>query len=132
MRSYLRQGTSLGLALLFGASLGANAFGWHGCPHHGHGGGSGTDDPEDVVSAPSGEPGLVPGEDGHDQDSGPGTCICLGTCHAGAATALSPATGLALADEAVRRPATFRPPRGTRHRRPAYFLPFPHGPPGLG
>lgn len=135
MRRLLRQSAALGLALLFGASLAANAFGWHGCPHHGRDDGR-TADPPSRASAPSTPPDaplLAVPDAGHDPGPSPGTCTCLGSCHAGSASALSPDVDLTVAEEAVvqasaRRPSTHRP----RRRPPAYFLPFPHGPPALG
>lgn len=133
MRRLFRQSAALGLALLFGASLAANAFGWHGCPHHGHDGRAADPPPASATSGSPDDPLLaIPGA-GHDPGPSPGACTCLGSCHAGSATALSPDVDLAVADEAavrtsVRRPSTHRP----RRRPPAYFLPFPHGPPALG
>lgn len=130
MRRSLRQAASLALVLLFGTSLAASAYGWHGCPHHGHG------------SASAGSP--APSSAGpavdvlrHDEDrrpgTEPGTCTCLGSCHVGASPVLASHPGIEIADDdLVRVPAGRAPARRPNHIRPAYFLPFPHGPPALG
>lgn len=138
MRRFLRKSASLGLTLLFGASLASTAFGWHGCPHHGHGpvGGDGngkgvratTDAPD-----PAG-PTVADHQDaGHGQAPPTGTCTCLGSCHSGSSTALAADAGLEVAaDGDTRRVTVTLPALRLHHHRPAYFLPFPHGPPALG
>lgn len=134
MRRPLRQAAALGLALLFGASLASGAYGWHGCPHHGHGpsdAGSGAAAPTSPHSA---GPHLeVRGDDaGPHPGTAPGACTCLGSCHAGASPVLASSPGVEVAAGVARAPAERATARRPHHRRPAYFLPFPHGPPALG
>lgn len=107
--SRLRQALSLSLVPVFALGLLGGAYGLHGCPRHqavGHGGEGGGD-----AGAPS--------------------CICIGSCHAGAAAAHPvppvadvPDAPWPLASEGRLQQAV--PP----HRTPAYFLPYPLGPPG--
>lgn len=133
MRGCLRQTTSLLLVLLFGTSLAANAFGWHGCPHHGRA--SSGPAPESHRPAPSPSAPDVGGAGGSGADSGPagGVCTCVGSCHASSAVPLSSAAGLAApVDRLVRARSARLPGHRPRRVRPAYFLPFPHGPPALG
>lgn len=132
MRRALRQTASLVLVLLFGTSLAANAFGWHGCPHHGR---ASAPAPESHRPAPSPSVPEVasPGASGADSGPAAGVCTCVGSCHGSSAVPLSPSTGLAapLADF-VRTRFAGAPDHRPRRIRPAYFLPFPHGPPALG
>lgn len=141
MRQFVRQSVSLCLALLFGVSLAASAFGWHGCPHHAAGRDEGPEQaPRSAAAAPSAPDGPLSAaladrhhDAGHHPGPGDSTCTCLGSCHAGAAPVLASHPGLAVAvDEAARTGTLEFPSRRIRHRRPAYFLPFPHGPPALG
>lgn len=137
MRRFVRQSVSLGLTLLFGVSLASSAFGWHGCPHHA----AGRDDgPEHGTAAPSAPDAPLSAvlahrhhDAGHHPDPRAGTCTCLGSCHAGAAPVLASHPGPAVAIDDDARTRSLEPPsRRIRHQRPAYFLPFPHGPPALG
>ena len=128
----LRRTTALLLLLLFGTSLAANAFGWHGCPHHGR---RGSGDARDGAHPAVHGSAAVTGSASPASPSGPasGACTCIGSCHADSAVPLGagPAATLPGAAElaaAVISGPTDRPRRGP----PAYFLPFPNGPPALG
>lgn len=103
--SRLRQAVPLPLALAFAAGLLGGAYGLHGCPRHSDAGHDGGD-----ASTP--------------------VCVCLGSCHAGAAAAhpgveaprLPPALPPGAAPGRIARDV---PPHAT----PAYFLPYALGPP---
>ncbi len=137
--SRLRQALSLPLALAFTLGLLGGAYGFHGCPSHGSGGhqGHGPDAggpagpaagqlPAEDVGVP-----LALGADGErDGDAGAGFCICIGSCHAGAAAAHPGAGSVDLSEpvpalHAIPRVAGHVPPYET----PAYFLPYALGPP---
>lgn len=132
MRSDPRQQVALALALLFGASLVTNAFGLHPCPHHGRSGGPASPSGGELARGTAsrdlrvGMPGPASGRSG-------ARCTCLGACHAGSATPLAAVDRLPLPGERLVRA---RPQRTPAHRPartpPAYFLPFPHGPPVSG
>ena len=129
MRRLLRQGATLGLTLLFGVSLASSAFGWHGCPHHG-GTPRGKDEPG---ASPVGQLDGPHPDAGHQPGPTSGACTCLGSCHAGAAPVLaSQPEGAPAAEDGTRARVARAPVRRIRQHRPAYFLPFPHGPPALG
>lgn len=130
----LRRTAALLLLVLFGTSLAANAFGWHGCPHHGRRGGAGAGGrtgANPAVHAPAAARG--PASPASPSAPAGGACTCIGSCHADSAVPLGagPAATLPgaaeLAAAAISGP-TDRPRRGP----PAYFLPFPNGPPALG
>lgn len=128
----LRRTTALLLLVLFGTSLAANAFGWHGCPHHGRRGSAGAGDGANpAVHASADVSG--PASPASPSEPAGGACTCIGSCHADSAVPLGagPAATLPgaaeLAAAAISGP-TDRPRRGP----PAYFLPFPNGPPALG
>lgn len=137
MRRLLRQSGSLALTLLFGVSLASSAFGWHGCPHHDRGSSDGSARgaraTESAGTSASRHARARRHETGQRERPRSGTCTCLGSCHAGAAPVLGSNPVLPVVVENEVRTRASRPPTNPpRYRRPAYFLPFPHGPPALG
>lgn len=138
--SKLRQALPLPLALAFAMGLLGGAYGYHGCPRHAETGHAGPD-PE-RASAPSdpaadrpggGHPAAPFAHETHgddDGDEGASFCICIGACHAGAATVLA---GLAAVELPLSAPGSNADPRAVRdippHELPAYFLPYALGPP---
>lgn len=137
--SRLRQALSLPLALAFTLGVLGGAYGFHGCPSHRNGGHPGH---EAETGAPAGPgAGQHPAEDtgvslataadgDRDEDSGPRFCICIGSCHVGAAAAHPGSASVELPDLL---PGPGALPRVARHvppyRTPAYFLPYALGPP---
>lgn len=121
---------------MFGASLTANAFGWHSCPHHEHRPGHGSGHQPGTVESgtPSSGATALDHRDG-ETDPGPSgdLCTCLGSCHAGSATPTPTPELPALVDGAgTTTEIAPSPIHRPRHVRSAYLLPFPHGPPVLG
>lgn len=138
--SRLRQTLAPPLALAFTLGLLGGAYGFHGCPSHGNGGHQGHGPgAADASTGPAAGP--LPAEDAgaalaleadgdRDEDSGARFCICVGSCHAGAAAAHpgSPSVDLpelAPGPGAVLGVAWHVPP----YEIPAYFLPYALGPP---
>lgn len=137
MGSRLRQLLAAPLALVFALGLLGQAYGLNGCPRHasaghaGHGAQAGehpaahgTSASPSAAAAPH---AAVDGRGGGGDEASP--CGCIGSCHLGAA-GVHPAAapGVPAPDpspEAARRPAPDLPARET----PAYFLPYPLGPP---
>lgn len=137
--SGLRQALSPPLALAFALGLLGGAYGFHGCPSHGSGGHQGHGPGAGGPAGPAA--GQLPAEDAgvplvlgadrdRDGDSGPLFCICIGSCHAGAAAAHPGSPSVDLSElvpglGALPRVARHVPPYET----PAYFLPYALGPP---
>lgn len=141
MGSRLRQALALLLVPVFTLGLLGGAYGFHRCPRHEtlrHGGPGGVAGGAPVDAGDSG--GLAegvaaiivsapPGDDGG--DAGAPSCTCVGSCHAGAAAAhaVPPVAGVPAAPGPLA--SEVRPERAVSpHRTPAYFLPYPLGPPG--
>lgn len=118
-RSRPVQTTSATLALLLLAALATEAYGLHSCPRHHH---SGT---STEVAGPSVAPDETP-----EGDQAAPLCVCVGSCHAGAASPM-PAGSVdrdllpAPTSSVVAAPSERAPARD----RGDYFLPFPNGPP---
>jgi len=118
-RSRLVQTTAATLALLFLAALATEAYGLHACPRHHRSGADPTSSAGPTVSPenPEGDPAAQ-------------LCVCVGSCHGGAA---SPVPAGPVARDLPKTPPR---PAAAPHGHPApprlvdaYFLPFPNGPP---
>lgn len=111
-----RRPVAMAVGLLFLAASGVATTGLHACPHHGHG------------PTPAQQGG--PDTDGAGHAPAPsGPCVCVGACHAGAATpALADGVGTGFVDAPTRRLSVDVPRDGARVP-DAYLLPYPNGPP---
>lgn len=131
-----RTAVSTLLAGVFLLSLGAEAFGWHDCPHH-H-----REARADAASQASDASAEAAGAErpgihriGQESRTGPrqhesGPCTCVGNCHGAAA---SPVPAVLPGVPAVLHEVARIGPRpdtgGLPLRLGSYFLPYPNGPP---
>lgn len=121
-----RKLTSVLLAALFAFGVGTEAHGWHDCPHH-----HPQDGPPASAEAPPIHP--VAADSGESAASPPGSCTCVGSCHAGATVPLPAVSGPTLAAEDGPIPPSPPDASALLPRLPdPYLLPFANAPPFPG